>query len=89
MACFNFGIDCPSEEIASALQQSIESTNIFKDGLDCCDERVSVISNSSMKDVLKDFAAQHQVELSVEVWPEDLEYDEAEESDQVESYSFG
>lgn len=88
MANFNMGIDCPSEEAAEKLKDAIESIDIYQDGLDAQEERVSVISKQGLLEELKKYASANSVELSVEVWPEDMEYDEAEESDDMETHEY-
>ena len=88
MANFNFGIDCPDSDSAEKLMNHIKGVDLYQDGLDFDDERVSVISKSGMLEVLKGFASANSLELSVEVWPEDMEYDDAEESGDMELHSF-
>jgi hypothetical protein len=84
MATFNFGVNCPSEADAENLMAHILDTNLFQDGLDAFEERLSVVSTTEMLEVLKSYAAANSVELSVEVWPEGMELDDAEESEDVE-----
>lgn len=88
MANFNFGIDLPSEKLAKELKAELELTDIYADGLDHDEERVSVISKQGILDVLKNWALKNSIELSVEVWPEGLEYDEAEENGEMEFFSY-
>ena len=88
MANFNFGIDLPSEKLAKELKAELELTDIYVDGLDHDEERVSVISKQGILDVLKNWALKNSIELSVEVWPEGLEYDEAEENGEMEFFSY-
>ena len=88
MANFNFGIDCSSTESAESLVAKISDTDIYQDGLDAEDERVSVISHQALLEVLKKFAAENSEALTVEVWPEDMEYDEADDSGDLEVHSF-
>ena len=89
MAIFNYGIDCDSEDVASALMDEISQTEIYQDGLDFEDERVSVSSNQALLELLKKFSESRSESLSVEVWPEDMEYDEAEESGDMEYHNYG
>ena len=88
MANFNYGINCPTKKIAEKLFVAISVVELFQDGLDISDERVTVISNSSMKDEIKKFAKTIPDGLIVEIWPVDMEYDEAEETGNLETYEF-
>lgn len=88
MANFNIGIDCPSPEIADKLRNHISGIDLYQDGLDCDDGRVSLVSKQGLLDELKSFAKSNSVELAVEVWPEDMDYDEADESDNIELHQF-
>jgi len=88
MANFNIGIDCLSEEDAHNLGGSIKQWDIFQQELDVCDERVSLVSKQGLLDELKKYASQHSIELEVEVWPEGMDYDEAEASDDLEFFSY-
>jgi len=89
MANYNYGIDCQTGEVAQLLHDQIAETDIYQDGLDVSDERVSVISKTALLDILKGFAAEEKTALSVEVWPDDVEYDEAEAGGSLELHSFG
>lgn len=88
MANFNIGIDCPSEDAATDLHAYIEALDFYQDGLDVDDERVSLVSKQGLLEKLKAYASRESVELSVEVWPEDLDYDEAEESGDLEVFDY-
>ena len=86
MADFNFGIDCDGDEIAITLGKHIETIELFQEELDVCEERVSLVSKQSLLDELKKFSSTHNTTLSVEVWPEGMDYDEAEESGDLETH---
>jgi len=88
MANFNYGIDCPDTDSAEALMTFIESVDIYQDGLDVDEERVSVITKQGMIETLKEYAKSNSIELNLEVWPDDMEYDEAEENGDMEYYTF-
>ena len=88
MANFNFGIDCPDSDTAENLMKHIEGIDLYQDGLDFDDERVSVISKQGILDVFREYASSNSLELSIEVWPEDMEYDEAEESGDMEYHTY-
>jgi hypothetical protein len=47
MANFNFGIDCQSVDDADGLLSYLDSLNLYMDGLDSEDERLSVISKQA------------------------------------------
>ena len=89
MAEFDFGIDCPDEEVAEKLRAEIEGQQIFQDGLDVDDERVSVTCQQGMLKIIEEFAKKESASIDVEVWPNGTEYDEAEESGDLETHSFG
>ncbi len=84
MANFNFGIDCESKNAAEKLNKFISELNIYQDGLDCQDTRVMVISKSSLIAELKRFGKNGGGIVTIEVWPSDQEYDEAESSGKLE-----
>jgi hypothetical protein len=86
MADFNYGINCQSGKIAEKLFNFIGGLNIKQDGLDFSEERVSVISNSSLKDEIIKFSKTLEGEITIEIWPKNLEYDEAEEKGKIETY---
>jgi len=88
MANFNFGIDCPTEDSATGLHAYIEGLDFYRDGLDVDEERVSLVSKQGLLEELKAYASRESVELSVEVWPEDSDYDEAEESGDLEVFDY-
>ena len=87
MAEFWFGCDCPDEEVAEKLRQKIEQTQIFQDGLDADGERVSVMSQQGMLEILKGFCKDNSCSIDVEIWPDGMEYDEAEESGDLEMHT--
>jgi len=59
MSGFNYGIDCQSGADAASLYDYIDGLNIFQDGLDVDEERVSVISNQALLDSLREFAVKN------------------------------
>lgn len=87
MANFNFGIDCPSSEDAEALRAHIENMNIYQQEMETCDERVSLVSKQTLLDEIKQYAKNNSLTLSVEIWPEGEDYDEAESSGSLEFYT--
>lgn len=86
MADFNYGINCQSDKVAEKLFKLIAGLNINQDGLDISEERVSVISNSSLKDEIAKFSETLAGEMTIEIWPKNLEYDEAEAKGKIEIY---
>ena len=88
MANFNIGIDCPSEDSAEKLREFIESLDFFQDELDADEERVSLISKQGLLEELKKYASEKSMELSREVWPEGMEWDDAEDSGDIELFNF-
>jgi hypothetical protein len=88
MANFNFGIDCPNEESAEKLRGFIESLDFFQDELDADEERVSLISKQGLLEELKKYASENSMELSIEVWPEGMEWDYAGDSGDIELFNF-
>ena len=88
MANFNFGIDCPNEESAEKLRGFIGSLDFFQDELDADEERVSLISKQGLLEELKKYASENSMELSIEVWPEGMDWDAAEDSGDIELFNF-
>ena len=88
MANFNFGIDCPNEESAEKLRGFIGSLDFFQDELDAYEERVSLISKQGLLEELKKYASENSMELSIEVWPEGMDWDDAEDSGDIELFNF-
>ena len=88
MSIYNYSIDCESESTAKKLHDYISDINLYQDGLDVDESRVSVISKQSLLDELQRFSKQFKAHLVVEIWPESLEYDEAEASGDLESKIF-
>ena len=89
MANFNIGIDCESPEVAEKLSAHISTLNLYQDQLDVCDERVSVVSKQSLLQELEKFSTLHKTTLSIECWPEGLDFDEAEEQESMEFFTYG
>jgi hypothetical protein len=89
VANLNFGIDCENAEVAHAVSKSISALNIYQDQLDVCDERVSLISKQSLLEELDKLSKNTGASLSVECWPEDQDYDEAEDAGTMECYTYG
>ena len=88
MAKFNYGINCENSKMAEKLYKFISDLNIYQDGLDIFEERVMLISSSGLKDEVKKYSDASTGEINVEIWPEDLEYDEAEEKNEIEFLEF-
>lgn len=88
MANFNYGINCENNKMAEKLYKFIGNMNIYQDGLDISEERVMLISSSSLKDEIKKYSDTATGEISVEIWPDGLEYDEAEEKNKIEFLEF-
>jgi len=88
MANYRFGIDCASKEIAESIGAFISGVNIYQDDLEISEERVSLCSKAPLLQELERFSKQHSVSLSIEVWPEDLDFDEAEEAGSLETHSY-
>ncbi len=84
MSNYSFGIDCDSEKTAQKLHDYVYNLDLYQDGLDVFDLRVSVISKPSLLDEVKRFSEQLKAHVVVEIWPENLEYDEAEASGALE-----
>jgi hypothetical protein len=89
MATFRYGIDCDSSDVALDLAKMIEALEMFQDDLEVSDERVSLCSNQSLLAELEKFSEQNSAALAVEVWPSDLDFDEAESSGALEFYNYG
>ena len=89
MATFRYGIDCDSSDVALDLAKMIEALEIFQDDLEVSDQRVSLCSNQSLLAELEKFSEQNSAALAVEVWPSDLDFDEAESSGALEFYNYG
>ncbi len=89
MANFNIGIDCATEEDAQTVANAITSTEIYQQNVDIDEERVSLVSKQGLLDILEAFAIEEGLTLEVEAWPEELDYDEAEESNDLESFTYG
>jgi hypothetical protein len=88
MAKFNYGINCDDREKAQKLKKFIENTNIFQDGLDVFEERVSVISNQHLIAEVEKFASKNEGVIHLEVWDIDLEFDEAEYNRKLQFFDF-
>lgn len=88
MSNFNYGIDCGNEETAQKLYSWIEKLNLYQDGLDLSEARISIISKSTLVSELKKYAEQEKINLTVEVWSTELEYDEAESTDGLKIHTF-
>ena len=88
MANFNFGIDCPNKESAEKLRGFIGSLDFFQDELEADEERVSLISKQGLLEELKKYASENSMELSIEVWPEGMDWDDAEDSGDIELFNF-
>jgi len=89
LATFRYGIDCDSSDVARDLANMIEALEMFQDDLEVSDERVSLCSNQSLLAELEKFAELRGAALAVEVWPSDLDFDEAEASGILEFYNYG
>lgn len=89
MANFNFGFDCSDEAIAEKLMKEIKGTEIYQDGLDIDRERVMVLSKQGLLPIIEAFARANKTKISVEVYPDDMEYDEAEENGDMERFEYG
>lgn len=53
MSNFNYGIDCDNEKTAEKLYSWIEKLNLYQDGLDLSEARISIISKSTLVSELK------------------------------------
>jgi hypothetical protein len=88
MSNYWFGIDCVSEKNAKDLHDRISEVNLYQDGLDIADTRVSVISKQSLLLELENFARESKDQLDVEMWPAKQEYDEADAKGSLETHSY-
>ena len=88
MAKFNYGIDCSNESEANEIFRSLQGLNIYSDGLDLEDTRISVISSQALNLELEQISKIHKFDITVEVWPEDEEYDDAEANGSLEIYNY-
>lgn len=86
MASFNYGMNCGTRKMAEKLFLHIEKMNISQDGLDLSEERVSVISNQALAEEIRKYSTTVTGEVLMEVWPEGMEYDEAEAKGKLEVY---
>ena len=89
MATFRYGIDCDSSDVALDLAKMIEALEIFQDDLEVSDQRVSFCSNQSLLAELEKFSELNSAALAIEVWPSDLDFDEADSSGTLEFYNYG
>jgi hypothetical protein len=88
MANFNYKITCPSADVAQCIGANILNIDIYLDGLDVQDEEVTVISKQTLTDEICVMSMNDKIDLMVEVWPEDMEYDEAEMTNNINEYNF-
>lgn len=84
MSNFNYGINCSSKKAAQTLFKFICNLDIYQDGLDISEDRVTLISKSSLKEQLIKFSEITAGELIIEIWPQNIEYDDAESSGDLE-----
>jgi hypothetical protein len=89
LANFNIGVDCESVKLAEKLMEHISTLDLYQDQLELCDERVSLVTKQSILQELEKFAVAHKTSLSVECWPEGLDYDAAEEQSSMEFFTYG
>ena len=87
MASFNYGIDCADDKKAKKLWQFIARLNIAQDGLDVSGERVSVIAGQALLEELKGHASVQPGDLVAELWPADMDYDDAESGGALEVHA--
>ncbi|MDF7825830.1 hypothetical protein P4B35_17505 [Pontiellaceae bacterium B12227] len=88
MAIFNYSIECASAVRAKQVKDMIRATDIYQDGLDVQDEVVSVLSKQGLIDELRVFSFCNFIDLSIVVWNEDLEFEEAEKLDRLELFEY-
>jgi len=88
MANFNFGIDCETEEQAQDLYKFINSSQIFQQGLEIEDMRISLISKQTLLSELEIFFKRNAFSGSVELWPSEVDYDEADKNGSLEVYEY-
>ena len=69
-------------------REFIESLDFFQAELDADEERVSLISKQGLLEELKKYSSENSMELSIEVWPEGMEWDYAEDSGDIELFNF-
>ena len=84
MARFHYGIDCEDDKKAKKLWQFLARLEMPQDGLDLSEARASVIASQALLDELRGYAKANAGDLRVEVWPDHLEYDDAESAGQLE-----
>lgn len=86
MARFNYGVDCEDDRKTRKLWQYIARLKMSLDGLEMSEARVSVIASQALLDELRAYARDNAGDLRVEIWPEQLEYDDAESDGALEAY---
>lgn len=86
MSEFNYGISCSNASDAEKLFQYIGGLDIYQDGLDIDDERVSVVSTQSLLKEIENFAKKSSAGMTIEVWDSATEYDDAEADGTLETY---
>lgn len=86
MTIFNFGVDFETEEEARRLKTAIEVQAYFTHELEQEGERVSFIGQQSRKEDLIKYAESRDETIVIEIWPMGLDYNEAEESGDLEVY---
>lgn len=88
MANFNFGIDCETSEQAHILFKFINSLMIFQQELEIEETRISLVSKQTLLCELELFFEQKAFSGTVEVWPVEVSYDEADNSGILEVYAY-
>lgn len=88
MAQFKYGVDFSDEKTAILFVELLRDVEIVISDLDLDESRLMLESNQTMKEIVCEYAKNSKTNIQVEIWPSDMEYDEAESCEQLELYSF-
>ena len=88
MAQFKYGIDFSDEKSTILFVEFLRNIEIVISDLDLDESRLMLESNQFMKEIISEYAKNIKTNIKVEIWPSDIEYDEAEICEKLELYSF-
>ena len=88
MAQFKYGIDFSDDKQAVLFVEFLRNTEIVISDLDLDESRLMLESNQFMKEIVSEYAKNSKTNIQIEIWPSDMEYDEAEIYKQLELQSF-
>jgi hypothetical protein len=80
MSILNVRIDCVNETQADLLKDYLESIDLYIKDLEIEDERITCVSKQGIVDIITDFIENENLKpMTIELWPDDMDYDEADE----------